>query len=104
MPEIPANAPVPQDHKKPAAQLEAEGAEEVTIEYGGRSYVMPASLDEADGDVIDALDDQHVSYVLQALLGKDQWKAFKKTKPKVRDYNDLFSVYAEQIGLDTTGE
>lgn len=102
MVDIPEGAKAPQDHK-PAAQAEAEDAE-VTIEYAGQSYVLPGSLDNADGDVMDAIDDEKMSYALRGLLGEQQWKRFKKTKPKVYDYDGLFSVYAKRIGLESTGE
>jgi hypothetical protein len=85
------------------ARLEAE-ASPVTIEYQGQTYAMPPSLDDADGDVVDAIDDQKISYALRALLGDAQWKRFKKTKPKARDYDGLFDVYAKRIGLESTGE
>jgi hypothetical protein len=85
------------------ARLEAE-ASPVTIEYQGQTYAMPPSLDDADGDVVDAIDDQKISYALRALLGDSQWKRFKKTKPKARDYDGLFDVYAKRIGLESTGE
>lgn len=100
---IPENVKQPQDHLKPAAQVEAEEDETVTVEYGGGSYVFPASLDEADGDVLEAVDDMKLSYALRALLAPEQWKTFKATKPKVRDYSALFDAYAKAIGLESTG-
>ena len=42
---IPANAPKPQDHKAPkktAAQREAEGIDEVEVEFDGEVYEIPA--------------------------------------------------------------
>lgn len=75
-------------------------AETVTVDFGGQTFTMPASLDDADGDVIDAIDDQKLSHALQGLLGPEQWAAFKKTRPKVRDYGELFEAYAQKIGLE----
>lgn len=87
-----------------AVQAEAEGVNTVTVEYGGRSYVLPASLDDADASVLEAIDDRKASYAIRELLGPEQYKAFKATKPKVRDYDGLFTVYAEMIGLESAGE
>lgn len=87
--------------KQQPAEIEATEPDTVVIEYGGHHYVFPASLDDADGDVIDAVDDQKISYVLRSLMSEQQWKTFKATKPKVRDYNALFDVYAKKIGLES---
>lgn len=75
-------------------------AETVTVDYGGRTFTLPASLDDVDGDVLDAIDDQKLSHALQGLLGPEQWAAFKATKPKVRDYGELFEAFAAKVGLD----
>jgi hypothetical protein len=98
---IPKGAAVPQDHKKPAAQLEAEKAETVVVEYGGQTYTMPASLDESPGDVIDAIDDQKMGHALRSLMGTVEWGKFKTTAPLVRDYNGLFAAYAAAIGFES---
>ncbi len=94
----------PQDHKKPAAQIEAERQGTVTVEYAGNTYEFPGSLDAASGDVIDAIDDQKLSYALRNLLDTEQWQRFKATKPLVRDYAALFDAYALRIGLGSAGE
>ena len=104
MPEIPKGATVPTDHKKPAAQIEAEHVETVDVEYKGTTYIFPAGLEDADGDVIDAIDDSKISHALRGLLEGGEWERFKATKPRVRDYNDLFGAYALVIGLETSGE
>lgn len=84
-------------------QIEATNAESVDVDYEGNTYTFPASLDEADGDVIDAIDEQKMSRALRGLLG-DQWSTFKATKPKVKDYGGLFDAYAKRIGLSSSGE
>jgi hypothetical protein len=85
------------------AQIEAEAAGTVTVEYAGESYTFPASIDDADGDVMDAIDNQKLSHALTGLMGAVDWKRFKATKPKVRDYAGLFDAYAKRIGLESTG-
>ena len=87
-----------------AQQLEGTQADTVQVSYAGHTYVFPASLDDADGDVLEAVDDQKLSHALRGLMTADGWRAFKATKPKVRDYGGLFGAYAEAIGLESVGE
>lgn len=95
---------MPHPNAKSPAQIEADGDETVIITYGDQKYVFPASLEDASGDVIDAVDDQKLSYALRGLMSAEEWKRFKATKPKVRDYAGLFDAYAKEIGLETAGE
>jgi hypothetical protein len=90
--------------EKPGVQLEGEGADTIEVVYGGETFAFPAEMDDVDGDVLDALDDRKISHALKALLGDDQWLRFKKSKPKVSDYNGLFEKYAEAVGLESVGE
>jgi hypothetical protein len=86
------------------AHDEAIGATAVTVDYAGATYTFPASLDDADGDVLDAVDDMKLSHALRGLLSDDDWRRFKATKPKVKDYSALFDAYAKRIGLTSAGE
>ena len=88
---------------KDPAQVEADGDTIVTVSYQGETYPFPASLEDADGDVLDAVDDQKLSHALQGLMSPEDWRRFKATKPKVKDYAGLFSEYAKAIGLESTG-
>lgn len=84
-------------------EVEATGVETVIIEFAGKSYTFPANIEDADGDVVDAVDDQKISHALRGLLSTTEWAAFKATKPKVRDYAALFEQYAKAIGLVSSG-
>jgi hypothetical protein len=88
------------------AQIDAEAdpGDTVEVSYRGVVYVFPASLDDADGDVLDAIDNKAISHALRGLLGAPGWAAFKATQPRVKHYGELFEVYAQTIGLSSTGE
>ena len=86
-----------------AIEAEATGADTVDVAYGDATYAFPASLEDADGDVLDAIDDEKLSRALRGLMADGQWTEFKKTRPKVKDYAGLFEAYAQAIGLDTAG-
>jgi hypothetical protein len=92
-----------QPEKKPSAQAEADGDETVTVEYNGESYVLPSSLENASLSVVRAIDDDKLTYALEALMGKEQYARFAATA-RVHDANDLFGVYAEAIGLESTAK
>ena len=93
------------DEQAPQAlQAEAQAAEDVEVEFQDHTWVLPATLDEADGDVLDAIDEMKLSHALRGLMGDEQWDKFKATKPKVKDYGALFDAYANTIGLGSVGE
>ncbi len=85
------------------AEIEANRDTEVKVQYGGNTYIFPASLEDAPGDVIDAIDDQKISHALKSLVGDDQWDTFKTTKPTFGQYGELLSAYLQAIGLETPG-
>ncbi len=85
-------------------EVEVLGDDVVQVRYGDTLYDFPASLDDAGADVLEAIDDRKLSYVVREILGADQYKKFKATNPKVRDYGLLFDEYAKQIGLISAGE
>lgn len=86
------------------AQVEAEAQDSLVVDHDGETYTFPASLDDADGDVLDAIDDQKLSRALRGLMSPADWTRFKATKPKVRDYARMFEAYATAIGLGNAGE
>lgn len=92
MPDVPEGAKQPTDHKKSAAQREAEQPEEVTIQYGGREYTIPATFDLCDGSVLEMLDVNNESGAVKAVLGGKQAREFGETKPRIKDWRGLGQV------------
>lgn len=90
--------------KPTPAEREALGVREVTVAYGGQTFSMPSSIDDASGDVLDAWDDQKYSVILRSLLGPSQWARFKATGPTVSDYVGLLDAWAKAAGLGSSGE
>ena len=90
--------------KHDPAELDGVTDATIQVEYGGVSYTFPASIEDADGDVLDALEEGKASTALRALLSPEDWDRFKSTRPKVRDYGQLWDAYAARIGLDSLGK
>ncbi len=85
------------------AELEASSDTEVKVQYGGNTYLFPASLGASSGDVIDAIDDGKISHALKSLVGDAQWATFKTTNPTFDQYGEFLTAYLEEIGLATPG-
>lgn len=70
-----------------------------SVEYGGVLYMVPAALDlpvellEADGE----LD------VIRLILGDDQYKVFRETKPTLRNLKELGEMLADAAGFGEAG-
>lgn len=99
----PQNGATPVSDQPTPAELEATGAETVSVEFEGQTYVMPAVPDELDGDTFDAIEAYNLSAALKGLLGPDQWSAFKATKPKVKHYKGLLNTWGEAVGVNAQG-
>jgi len=98
--DIPAGANVPQDHMKTAAQREAEAPTEVTLEWRGQSFTIPATLDDCTIDTLEAFENGKAVAAVRGILGDKAFSAFKrKHKPSVRDFNDFSTVIAEAMGM-----
>jgi hypothetical protein len=89
--------------KNAAIKAEAEGKTTIEISFGGNEYLFPINLDEADGSVLDALDEGKLSIAIKELLGKDQWLKFKRTKPSVRMYGEILNTYMAAMGVESLG-
>lgn len=109
---VPENAPTPEDRtpKKSAQARKAEASDGfVTIEHHGLQLQIPlgdnVSLDlieEVDAPAPESpteADDRRRDIALtRALLGPEQWAAFKATRPTWRDYRELGTKIGEFAG------
>ncbi|MEV5677457.1 MULTISPECIES: hypothetical protein [unclassified Streptomyces] len=69
-----------------AAEAEAKG-DAVTIEHGGKVYVLPAPLDYPV-DVVFADNDFEA---VRIVLGEAQWQEYRQSKPTIRDFQEFNS-------------
>ena len=94
---------MPEDHKKPAAQIEAEGTELTSVEWGGLTFTVPTDPDDFSVDAIMAAEKGKVFTSLELVLGPKQWAEFMKTKPVRRDGIDLNNAITKALGLGDSG-
>jgi hypothetical protein len=101
---IPANAKKPQDHKVKAIKYEAEAVEQVEIEYLDLTFSIDADGTNLDIDIVDAFENGRIVSAIKAILGPVQYAQFRKTKPRMKQVNDLSDIIAKVYGFDTLGE
>lgn len=85
-------------------EADADGIETVDIEHEGETYTLPTDIADLDGDIAEALEANKLTIGLRLLMGPEQWKRFKATKPKVRDYAGIIDKWGEATGLGRQGE
>jgi len=94
-----APRPIPQDHLKPAAQIEAEGIAMTAIEWRGHTFTVPTDPDDWTIAAISAAEKGLNFTALELMLGREQWAEFSKTKPLKRDGVDLLGAINKALGL-----
>lgn len=99
MPEIPTGATVPEDHKKPAAQIEAEGGETTSVTWRGHTFTVATNPDDYPISVVMAFEKGQNLTGLEILLGAKQWAELTKTMKTKRDATNLLEVMGEALGL-----
>lgn len=103
MPEIPAGAKKPDDHKKPAAQIEAEGGGTAEITLRDDVFTIPADLDDVDAEFLKYSADRDAYRMVYCLLDDRQAARLKALKPTIRDFNTLADQMAEVYGFGSAG-
>lgn len=96
---IPAGAKKPDDHKKSAAQIEAEGVETVDVEWRGLTFTLPSDPEDWSVAAISAAEKGQSFTSLELILGPKQWAEFMKTKPTRRDGIDLNRALTKALGM-----
>ena len=99
MPEIPKGATVPDDHKKSAAQLEAEGVPTTGVEWRGHTFTVASDADDYPVEAILAFEKGQNFGGLEIILGEKGWARFMRTKPLKRDGISLFEAIQAALGL-----
>lgn len=86
-----------------AVKNEAQDAV-VIFEFRGKEYTLPPNLNEADGDVLEHYENDKPISALKALLGEEQFAAYKAAhKPKVKDHIEFIGEAFKALGT-TAGE
>jgi hypothetical protein len=100
-----APRPIPQDHLKPAAQIEAEGGDGGTAEItlGEAVFTIPADIDDVDAEFLKFTADGDAYRMVFALLDAKQAARLKALKPKIRDLNVLAEQMATIYGFESAG-
>ncbi|WP_405560685.1 hypothetical protein [Streptomyces sp. NBC_01180] len=68
-----------------------------TVEFNGDTYQVPPA-DDWDLDVLEAIDESHMTTALRALLGDEQYATFRKSNRKVRDLGAFFETAGKVVG------
>ena len=101
---IPKGATVPADHKKSAAQIEAEGVATIDVEWRGQTFTIAA--DPGDWKVTTSLafEDGKAVTGVKGVLGDAQWASLLKAQdPSNKELGELFEVIGERMGLGPAG-
>ena len=99
-----APRPIPQDHLKPAAQIEAEGGggtAEITIRES--VFTIPADIDDVDAEFLKFTADRDAYRMVYVLLNPKQAARMKALKPTIRELNALAEQMAEIYGFESAG-
>jgi len=105
MQNIPDGVAMPQDHKKPAAQTEAERDKTVTLTWREQAFTLPATIEDCPIEVIEAMEAGKGLGIVRGILGESQYAAFKtKHRPTVRDLNAFSEVIMAALGFEKPGE
>ena len=69
----------------------------VEFEYNGETYSIPPA-EEWDIDVLEAIDDNKLTYALKALVGEEQYARFRKTNRTVKALGEFMSAATKGAG------
>ncbi|MEH6373694.1 hypothetical protein V7793_04945 [Streptomyces sp. KLMMK] len=85
-----------------AKKAEAEDAP-TTFEFKGVEFTIPAPLDLSD-EVLDAIEEgAGERAIVRAIVGQEQWAAYKGLKCTIRDFNAFLDLVTEAAGFGEPG-
>lgn len=88
-----------------AAKNEATGVKVVEVEWDGHTYEVPASLDLIDPDTLEQVVEGTALGFVRALLGPDQWAAWKERgSGKPHRFPEFRDAITEAMGSGDMGE
>ena len=100
---IPKGATVPADHKKSAAQIEAEGGGTAEITLGESVFTIPSDIEDVDAEFLKFAADGDAYRMVYALLDPKQTVRMKALKPTIRDLKSLSEQIAAIYGFESSG-
>ncbi len=81
------------------AELEATGVDTVEVKFRDEVFTFPATMDDAPLSTLRSFDDKEYSYVVEGLIGKEQWERLLAIPGiKIRDVGPLFDEYLKVSG------
>ena len=101
-PARPAGIKQPQDHKKSAAQLEAEGVNTATVEFWGMEFTFSTDPMEWSEEASLAFEENRFGVFLKEAVGAQQYYKYTHSdpRPKRSDTMELFKLVAKSLGGD----
>lgn len=95
----------PRDRQASAAQLEAEGAAWVPVQWRGLEFLIPPVDEWSPYTVVIPLSQGNVLAAVGALLGPDQLIKMQRRYPRaaIPDFFDLFSAISKATGYGEAG-
>lgn len=93
--------------KTAAVKAEAEHTEEeheityASYEYKGQTYTVPSDPLDMPLEITEAETEYEM---LQLIVGDDQWKNFKATKPTIRDFGKFSDLTMKAAGYGADDE
>lgn len=105
------SAAEPIELRPDAAQNEAEGVENVDLDWEGITITIPVSVDEWDIDTLEAFETGKAATGIRALIGSARYDAVKAEfakahgrKFKVKDAASLMDAVAVACGFKSAGD
>lgn len=67
------------------------------FDFGGETYTVPAA-EEWPIDVLEAIDENKLTFALKALVGDDQYARFRKANKTVKSLGEFMEAATKRVG------